>query len=94
MFKMAFFMNWTDTIGQIISQGTITTTGSVVMTLFIIMLLLIVAAVMFSIPIEWTAIIILPLMISLMQYSKEFMGIGTVLILYLALLLAKNFLFR
>ena len=91
---MAFFMKWTDTIGQIISQGTITTTGSVVMTLFIIMLLLIVAAVMFSIPIEWTAIIILPLMISLMQYSKEFMGIGTVLILYLSLLLAKNFLFR
>lgn len=88
------FLNCTEPIGIIIGQATTYTTGSIFLTLLFIMLFLIAVATLFQVRLEYTAIIILPLLFSYMAYYAEFIGIGAVILIYLAILITKNFILK
>jgi len=68
-------------------------TGSLFITLFFIVLVLIIIALMLRIPIEFTAIIVLPFLISVTAYESSLMSVTGVFLIYIALLLANNFWF-
>lgn len=88
------FINETGTIWSIISNANTTVTGSLIVTLMIILLLVIAFAIMFGIPLEYTAIIVFPLVISYGAYRSEFLGPLAIIIFYLGLLFTKNFIFK
>lgn len=92
---MAFeFINQTDVIGRILDSGTQTLTGSMVATLFFILMFLIVIAFMFGIPLEFLAIFILPFCIAVGSYYSNFLLPIIIIIIFLASIIAKNWLFR
>lgn len=88
------FINWTESIGIVIGNATQYTTGSMFLTLMAILMLLIGLALMFGIKLEFTSLLILPLLLGYMAYYTEFIATGGVIIIYLGLLITKNFLFR
>lgn len=92
---MAFdFINETDVIGTIMDAGTQTLTGSMVATLFFILLFLIVMAFMFGIPLEFMAVIILPFCIGVASYYSNFLVPVIMILIFIASILAKNWLFK
>lgn len=91
--KMVFF-NESGFVGTVIIGITNNVTGSIFLTLLLIVLLLLVAAALFRLSIEWTAIIIMPLLLVLMSYEGLFLPVGGVFLIYLAILLGKNFFFK
>lgn len=88
------FMNETETIGRVITNGTLGITGELVATMFIIFIILIVIAFMFQIPLEFTAVLLLPFCISVGAYYSNFMAPLIVILIYLCTIMAKNWLFR
>jgi hypothetical protein len=88
------FLNCTETIGLIIGQGTTSTTGSLFLTFFFVLLIILAVAMLFGIQMEYTAIIILPLLLGYMSYYSEFIAFGALILIYLALILTKNFIFK
>lgn len=91
---MVLFLNTTETLGIILGNATQYTTGSMFLTLLILVLILIAFAIMFGIQLEFTSIIILPLLLGYMAFYQEFIAIGTVILIYLALIVTKRFIFR
>lgn len=88
------FINVTGTIGEVLNLGTIGTTGSIFVTLMIILLIIMAMAIMFQIQLEFTGIIILPLVLSYMAYYTEWVATGTILLIYFSIILTKNWIFR
>jgi len=92
---MAFeFINETDVIGQVLESGTQTLTGSMVATLFFILMFLVVMCLVFGIPLEFLAIIILPFCISVGAYYSNFFLPIVIIIIFVSSIIAKNWLFR
>lgn len=90
---MVNYINMTGSLGTIYEGITYNITGSEFLTLFFIILLVMLFFMMFRIPIELSAVLILPLLIVVMAYSGEFFAITGLILIYLALLLAKNWFF-
>lgn len=88
------FINTTDTLGTILDAGTQNATGSLMATLLFILLFLVVICLMFSIPLEFISIIILPLCLSCASYYSDFFKPLIVIIIYVSMIIAKNWLFR
>ncbi len=88
------FMNITGTIGIILGRATETTTGDIFITLLIVMVLFIAFAAMFRIKTEWTMIIILPYALACGSYYSEWVGVIGAILIYLAFLITKNFIFK
>lgn len=89
------FYNETGLLGQVIDGMTVNVTGSIFLTLLGLVILLVLFAVIFRIPIEFTAIFLMPLFFVLMAYrSADFYPIGGVFLIYLGILFAKNFIFK
>lgn len=88
------FINQTDVIGRIMESGTNTLIGSMVATLFFILLLLIVIAFMFGIPLEFMAVIILPFCLALGSYYSNFYAPIIIIIIFVASIIAKNWMFK
>ena len=88
------FMNWSQSIGQIITHGTTNVTGSIVATLLIVLIFLIIVCVMFGIPLEFSAILLIPICISMGAYYSNLMGPLIVIFIYVSTLVAKNWIFR
>ncbi len=86
--------NDTGTLGVIITYLTINVTGSLFMTLLIIVISLMALTMLFKIPLEFSSIIILPLLLVLMAYSTEWLAFGSVTLLYLGIILAKMYVLR
>lgn len=84
-------LNCTDTIGQVITGMTSNVTGSLFITFLIIILLFMAVAIMFGIRMEYTAIIIFPLILAFMIVSKDFMAFGAILLIYIAIIATANF---
>lgn len=84
------FLNDSGSIGIIIEYGT-NLTGSLFLTVLIIFMLLVSVALMFRLPLEILIPIVLPLFIVCMAYSTEFLAIGGLLLIYLAVIFAKRF---
>lgn len=91
---MVIFLNETETIGIIISNASTTMTGSIIITMMVILLVLVALCVMFGIEIEYASIILLPLLLSWSVFKSEFIPPLFVLIVYIALVMTKNFLFK
>ena len=85
------FINTTETLGIIIGTATQTTTGNIFLTLLILMLFLVTVAMLFGIRLEFTAILILPILLSYMAYYGDYVGVGSVIIIYLALIFTTKF---
>lgn len=91
---MMVFLNTTETIGQIIGNANTTVTGSLIVTLMIIFILVIAMAIMFGIPLEYTAILVFPLALAYASYFKEFLGPIAIIIFYLVIIFTKSFIFK
>ncbi len=88
------FINETGIIGSLIGSATVNFTGSLFITLIIIMIIIMAMAFLFQIPLEWTAIVILPLLFAYMSQEGEFIAVGVVVLIYLALIFTKRFFIR
>lgn len=88
------FLNLTESIGLIMTSGTTTVSGSIVATLFMVLAFLIAIGILFNIPLEFMSILILPFCIAVGAYYSSFMIPIICIIIYIAAILAKNFLFR
>jgi hypothetical protein len=69
-------------------------TGSLFLSLLLIVIIIIVIGLAFPLPLEWTSIFILPLLLALMAYDSAFYSAGAVFLLYLAWILGYNLLHR
>jgi len=69
-------------------------TGSEFVTLLMIVICIIILGLAFPLPLEWTAIFIMPLLLLLMVTNAAFYPTGAVFLLYLAFILGKNFIFK
>lgn len=87
------FINTTETIGIILGNASTTTTGSLFLTLLLVLVFLFAICILFGIKLEYTAILLLPLLLGYMAYYGDFVAIGMIFLIYLAILLTKNFIF-
>jgi len=85
------FINMTNSIGIIIASGTNYATGDIFLTLLFLMFVLVAFAIMFGIQLEFTTIFILPLLLGYMAYYSTFIAIGSVILIYLAIVFSKKF---
>lgn len=90
MVQPTFFINETSFIGLMFTMLTNNVTGSPFLSLVVLFLFLLVLCLAAGIPMEWTAIFILPLCIYLMAYSSQFLQIAGFVLIYLGILLAKT----
>jgi len=88
---VVLFMNETGFIGNLIIEFSNNLTGSLFLTLLIITIFLILTGLLFRLSLEFTAIIILPLLLVFMATTSEFLAVGGVFLLYLGVIIAKNF---
>jgi len=88
-----FLINDSQTIGVIINSMTQSTTGNTFLTYLIILFIIMIIAFIFRIRLEYTAILILPLLLSLMAYYGSFWTFGGLILIYLAIISAKHFFF-
>lgn len=84
------FINETGVIGQIFMYASTNLTGSLFLSLLGIIILIIAIFMLFRIPIEFIAILILPIMIVFMAYESQMLAITGAFILYMGFLTAKN----
>lgn len=80
--------------GLSILDGLTTATGSVFLTLLIIIMILTVLSLGLRIPLEFTAIFILPLMIGVATYTSNIIPVLGATLIYLGVLLGKNIIAR
>lgn len=88
------FINATGVIGQILAAGSSGVTGSVVASIFVILLVFFAISIMFGIPLEFFAVLILPFCIASGAFYSNFVLPIIVIVFYVGFLIAKNFLFR
>lgn len=88
------FINSSGTLGTVFQYATTEVTGSLFLTLLGVVMILFLICFLFRIPIEFSAILVLPLLLGSMAYMQEFVAIGGVFLIYLGVILAKNFFFK
>lgn len=88
------FINATETIGVMITTASNDVTGSLFLTLFGIVIAIVFLCFLLRIPMEFSAILVLPLLLGLMAYMQEFVTIGGIILIYLGVILGKNFFFK
>lgn len=91
---MALFINVTDPLGIIVQHGTQSVTGSLFATLLIILIFLVAIGLMFQIPLEFLSIIILPYCLACGSHYSSFVAPMGVILIYIATLITKNWLFK
>jgi hypothetical protein len=91
---VAELVNSSGTIGMIINSATTSFTGSLGATMFIVLAVLIALSIMLSIPLEFMAVILFPLCIAVASYESSFLAPVIVIIIYVSVLIAKNWLIR
>lgn len=87
-------MNGSGSIGTIIQYATTDITGSLFLTLLGVVMLLLVLCFLFRIPMEFSAVLVMPILLGLMAYMQEFVAIGGVFLIYMGVLVGKNFFFK
>lgn len=84
------FTNSSDVIGLVLVTMTNDVTGSIFLTLFYFTILLTVLCLGVGLPLEWTAIFVLPVAIASLAYYDDYLQIGGFALLYLGIVFAKN----
>lgn len=90
---MVLFINETGYIGQAYN-GLITITGSTFLALMVVIMCIIALGMMLRIPLEFTSILIEPMLLVLFAFESDLVGVVGAFLLYNGVLLAKNFFFR
>jgi hypothetical protein len=85
------FLNQTGTIGQIYLAATQNITGSEFLTLLGLIIIIIAFFFLFGLPLEATAIFILPMLITFGVYSQNLISVLGLALIYLGMIFAKNF---
>lgn len=88
------FYNSSSEIGLLIDGATYNITGDMFLTLLALMMLFLAFFLMFRIPLIYTAVLILPLMLVMMAYTSQFLAIGGLLLIYLAILIGNYWITR
>jgi hypothetical protein len=88
---MVSFINQTGTVGMIYTSFTQNVTGSEFLTLLGMLIMILLFFIMFKIPIEASIILVLPLFLIAVAYSPDIFTVVGVILIYLGVLLAKNF---
>jgi len=88
-----FFINSSETIGQIIAAGTLSITGTTVATLLLILMILMAICMVFNIPLEFTALLLLPFCIVVAAYNSFMIPVILILV-FVATIFAKNWIFK
>jgi hypothetical protein len=88
------FYNSSGSFGLIIDAWTYNVSGDLFLTLLGFVLIILAFCFMFRIPLEFSAIIILPILIVAMSWSSEFLAIGGLTLVYLGILVAKWFIIK
>lgn len=83
----------TDGIAASVYAGLNEITGSVFMTLLLIVILLMIIAMIFRIPLEFTAILIMPMLLTFLAFESDFMSVTGVILIYLGIIVGKNLFF-
>jgi len=87
----AIFINTTGTMGKIIETASNNLTGNLTLTLFLLLIVVIVIALIFRLPFDLLSVFLVPLILIFMAYQgQSFLAIGGVFLIYLAILVAKN----
>lgn len=84
------------TSGELLSviNGLSNITGSLFLSLLMIAVLLMVILLAFGLPVELSAVVVLPLFLVLMAYDATFYRAGGALLIYLGFIIAKNWILR
>lgn len=92
---MVLCMNTTGLIYTFLAAMTTDVTGSFYLSTLVLALFLIAIAGLLSIPIEFAAVILLPMHLGFLAcLGTDWLGITGVILIYLGILLGKNFFFR
>jgi hypothetical protein len=89
--------NSSQIIGQTIDGATSNITGSIFLTLMALIIFLIVIGVVFRLEFTWVLMFLTPIVITIIAYGEsvgmgsEFNVIGVVLLIFLGIMLARNF---
>ena len=86
---MSVIYNSTGIFGQVIEGLTVDITGSLFMSLLMLTILLVAILLAFRVPLEFQAVLIAPLLFTLMAYSQEFLAIGGVLAIFMGIIFAR-----
>lgn len=79
----------TGLIGLVIQGLTQNVTGSLFLTLLMIVTMFVLIMLLFRIPVEFQAVIIAPMLFTLMAYTREFLAIGGVILIFMAIVFAR-----
>ncbi|MGV8169225.1 MAG: hypothetical protein ACP5N3_04180 [Candidatus Nanoarchaeia archaeon] len=91
---MSFLYNSSGSFGIILDAFTYNVTGSLFLTLLAMVIIILAFCLMFKIPMEYSAILIMPLLITIMAYSSDFKAVGGVAIIYIAVLVARYWIIK
>jgi len=86
--------NESNVIGELIVYMNVNVTGSLFLTLLFLVIMLLAVCALFRIPMEFSALFILPLLLAIMTDVGEFLAVGGIFLMYLGVLLAKNLWFK
>ena len=73
--------------------GLVSITGSLFLSLLLIVVLLIVLTLMFRIPLEFTAVLLLPFLLVVGSYEGALLPVLGVVLIYLGIIMGKHFFF-
>lgn len=93
MIKMDF-INWSQSIGQIVSAGATNLTGSVESAVILIVIFVMIIGIMFNIPLEFLGVLILPLCLTIAAFYGSIWVAVILILVYVSVIIAKNWLFR
>ncbi len=86
------FMNLTGSIGTVYTAINTNITGSEFITLLACIILILMFFMAFRTPIEASVILVLPLILIIMAYTSNLYALGAVILMYIGVLVAKNYL--
>lgn len=88
------YLNSSAAIGMFLTNATTTMTGDMFLTLLLLIIIIVGVAAMFGIPMEFTAIFVIPLLIAYLVQYGGFVPIISLIVIYLGIILTKNWLFK
>lgn len=87
------FINSTSVTAGVVN-GLVGITGDYFTAMLLVVILLIVLALALQLPLEITAILVLPFILSCYAYVPNFTAVTGVLLIYLGIIVAKNFIIK
>ena len=85
------YLNETSAIGQILGNGTQNVTGNMFLTMLIIVIIIMALFFMFGVQLEYSSVLILPLLLAVVAHYSQFIAALGAILIYIAIIFTKNF---